>query len=213
MKNRGLLPVIKLIELRPLYLLSLTVISLVPFAINYLVAAFFADMTAAIGAGDLSVLLSMLVQTAVLLGATALIGSLAYYLFAYVGNRTTASLRTLTFAKIQRLPVSYLEEHHSGDLTSRVTNDLKTLETLYSLKLRAIFRSVLSGTAALAVMLIKSPQLAAFALSWGLLFTLTNSRFAKTVREISDQVQERLGKLTERLADLLAGAHTTTILA
>lgn len=41
MKNRGLLPVIKLIELRPLYLLSLTVISLVPFAINYLVAAFF----------------------------------------------------------------------------------------------------------------------------------------------------------------------------
>lgn len=45
MKNRGLLRVIKLIELRPLYLLSLTVISLVPFAINYLVAAFFADMT------------------------------------------------------------------------------------------------------------------------------------------------------------------------
>lgn len=211
MKNRGLLRVIKLIELRPLYLLSLTVISLVPFAINYLVAAFFADMTAAIGAGDLSVLLSMLVQTAVLLGATALIGSLAYYLFAYVVNRTTASLRTLTFAKIQRLPVSYLEEHHSGDLTSRVTNDLKTLETLYSLNLRSIFRSVLSGTAALAVMLIKSPQLAAFALSWGLLFTLTNSRFAKTVREISDQVQERLGKLTERLADLLAGAHTTRI--
>ncbi|HHT37636.1 MAG: ABC transporter ATP-binding protein [Candidatus Wallacebacter cryptica] len=211
MKKRTLMRIIKYIKLKPLYFISLTAVSLLSFAINYIVAAFFADMSAAMELGDLAVLLAKLTQTAWLLGGTALVGGISYYLLTYVVNRTSANFRTITFAKIQRLPASFLEENHSGDLTSRVTNDLKTLELVYSSNIQAICQSVLSGTAALAVMFIRSPELAAFTIGLGLIFTYLNARFAKLVRKLSNQVQERLGKLTERLSDLLAGMQTTRI--
>ena len=57
------------------------------------------------------------------------------------------------------------------------------------------------------VMLGQNTGLAVVTVAMGLVFTVVNSRFVKPVRQISDQVQNELGKLTTRLKDILAGVR------
>ncbi len=74
--------------------------------------------------------------------------------------QTTANFRRKVFAHIQRLPFDYTQEHHSGDLISRLTNDLKTMEGAYGETLRGLLGSLVGGVASLIIMLATNWQLA-----------------------------------------------------
>jgi len=211
MRKKPLLRVLSCIRFKPVFFISLVALGLLPFMLNYIFATFFVKMIAALETSNWSALRGDLVQAVIIWLGVSLSGGLAKFLFDYAVNHTTADFRSQVFAKIQRLPQSFLEERHSGDLISRVTNDLKALETVYKTNLRLIVRSILGGASALIVMLGQNTGLAVVTVSMGLVFTVVNSRFVKSVRQISDQVQNELGKLTTRLKDILAGVQVSRI--
>ena len=49
-----------------------------------------------------------------------------------VGQKVLASMRERIFERLQRLPLRYFDRHPVGDLMSRVTNDVDTLNQLLS---------------------------------------------------------------------------------
>jgi ATP-binding cassette, subfamily B, multidrug efflux pump len=102
----------------------------------------------------------------VLLGAMGLyIGSsvLAYiqaYLLAAVVQRTMQTFRADVEAKLNRLPLSYVDNQPRGDLLSRVTNDLDNVAQSMQQSLSQMLTAVLTLVGVLVMMLVISPLLA-----------------------------------------------------
>ncbi|MGE5559428.1 MAG: ABC transporter ATP-binding protein [Chloroflexota bacterium] len=119
--------------------------------------------------------------------------------------RATAGLREQVFAKLQRLPQSYHELHHTGDALSVMSNDLTALEDAYRQHFWNLVHSSFQGVAAAVAMLILDVRLALITMVSGLLLAAVNIAFAGPLRRASKAVQERLGDMSERVSDLLAG--------
>ena len=78
------------------------------------------DLMIGKGAVDIDGVVKILILTAVLVG----IGALTQWLMSAINNRITFNVardvRRDAFAKIERLPLSYLDSHPHGDILSRV---------------------------------------------------------------------------------------------
>lgn len=89
--------------------------------------------------------------------AVALIAAAAQQLLAVCNNKITfcvsRDLREKLFSKLQRLPLSYLDTHASGDLLSRMISDVDTFSDGMLMGLSQIFTGVITIIGTLAVML------------------------------------------------------------
>ena len=79
------------------------------------------------GSIDVAAVTRIVVGLAVIYGVGALLSYGQGYTMATVTQRFTQKLRTQISQKINRLPLSYFDQHNQGDTLSRVTNDLDTL--------------------------------------------------------------------------------------
>ena len=61
-----------------------------------------------------------------------------------VGQKVLASMRERIFERLQRLPLRYFDRHPVGDLMSRVTNDVDTLNQLLSQGITQLLGSLFS---------------------------------------------------------------------
>lgn len=109
------------------------------------------------------------------------------------------------FAHLERLPVRYFEQHHSGDIISRMTHDVTAMTDLYTHKLRRLLAPLLSAGGFAVAMLFLDWRLASVLILFNGVAAYINSRFAGPMRRVSDGIQQHLGLLTERLIDLLNG--------
>ena len=65
--------------------------------------------------------------------ASVVSGLLAYlqqYVIASVGEELTLSFRKDVSAKLNRLPLRYFDDHKTGDIMSRITNDLEKVSSV-----------------------------------------------------------------------------------
>lgn len=127
------------------------------------------------------------------------------YIFKSCVKRTMADIRLKVFRHIEELGVGYFEDVHSGDTISRMTNDVKIMEDVFSDDFYIIIHTVLSGLGSAAFMFVFDWRTALIMISLGLLSTFANSRFSKPIRAISDRIQENLALLAERLSDIING--------
>jgi ATP-binding cassette, subfamily B, bacterial len=117
----------------------------------------------------------------------------------------TANIRETIFKHLNRLPLGYHEAHHSGEALSILTNDLTAAERAYQDDLLMLAEATAQGLGAVIAMLLINWQLALLVLLSGVAPLIVNTLFAKPLRKIGEEVQERLGGISERMSDLLAG--------
>lgn len=95
-------------------------------------------------------------------------------LMVELSNRTIALIRKDLFAKVGRLPLQYFDTHSSGDLMSRLTNDIDNIGMTLSQGVAQLFGGVIMILGVLVAMLIESPLLTFFGLlTVPLMFLLT----------------------------------------
>jgi ATP-binding cassette subfamily B protein len=130
-------------------------------------------------------------------------------LFSFLWRSTTlramANLRQTIFGHLQRLPLGYHEQRHSGDLLSVMTNDATATEQAFQQDMLNLVNAGLQGISAAVYMLVLDWRLALVTISSGLVPLVVNTLFANPLRTAGEAVQGRLGTVSERLADLLAG--------
>ena len=130
-------------------------------------------------------------------------------LLALLWNSTTmravANLRQGIFAHLQRLPLGYHEQRHSGDLMAVLTGDVAATEQAFQQDMLNLFNASLQGISAAVYMLVLNWRLALVTIASGLLPLAVNALFAKPLRKAGQAVQSQQGQVSERLADLLAG--------
>ncbi len=106
-------------------------------------------------------------KVAKVLGITvivALIGGIAQWLMSVINNRITYNvirdMRNDAFAKIQRLPLSYLDKHPVGDTVSRIIADVEQFSDGMLMGFTQLFTGMLTIIATLVFMLVLNPIIA-----------------------------------------------------
>ena len=109
--------------------------------------------------GDFPGLLKMLV----VLGGMFALSSLCSFAYArimvHVAQRTVAAIRQDLFDHLQALPVQYYDQHQSGDLMSRFTNDIDTVSEMLNSSFASIISNVLTFVGTVVMMLVLNPWL------------------------------------------------------
>ncbi|MCL1849146.1 MAG: ABC transporter ATP-binding protein/permease [Clostridiales bacterium] len=122
-----------------------------------------------------------------------------------VSQRTTVHIRQDLFEKQVRLPIKYFDAHFSGDLMSRLTNDIDQIGMALSQNLLQFINGVISFVGILIAMLMLSPLLTLVSLVMipvMMLLTFTLSRFT---RKAYARQQRTLGELNGYVEETLSG--------
>lgn len=130
-------------------------------------------------------------------------------LFRYINNvvvrYTLYDIRLMVFAHVERLPISYYENNHSGDSISRLTNDVNVLWNAYAQHIGVVIFALMYGVGSMVSMVSMDWRLSILMIILGLISTYVNINFSIPLRKISDRVQKETSSLTQMLGDILAG--------
>ncbi len=142
------------------------------------------------------------------LGALVLlliIRSVALSLRIYAGNsiahNITATLRQRLFDHLQQLSYSFFDKSRVGDLMSRLTNDVVTLQNFITASLEELIVSPLMLVGALAILFVRSWQLGVFILVVSLIVAIGLRIVGARLRRINQRIQEFTGELTGVLSE------------
>ena len=150
-----------------------------------------------------------------LVAAAALFSSLMsyvqQYIIATVGEELTLSLRQDVSAKLNRLPLRYFDGHKTGDIMSRVTNDLEKVSSVMQVGLMQLLSAVFIIALAAAAMVMLSPRLFLVVLvSLALSMTATGYVSALAQRAYGGNMAA-MGALTGKVEELYAGNRVVKV--
>lgn len=126
-------------------------------------------------------------------------------LFWSAVNRVVADIKIKMMDHILNLPVAFFEKWHSGDVISRITNDINNLYGALGWILRDILFISFSGIGSAIVMVILDWRFSIILFVLGIVSAILNARFSVRIKGISDKLQVEMGKITEKVSDLFAG--------
>ena len=124
-----------------------------------------------------------------------------------VGQSILASLRERIFERLLRLPLGYFDRRPVGDLMSRVTNDVDTLNQLLSQGLTQLLGSLFSLIGIVVAMLLLDWRLALVCFTIIPAMLLTNVYFARRVRRAFRTTRETVGSVTAGLQEEIVGVR------
>lgn len=132
-------------------------------------------------------------------------GYLANYFMVFLRNGVVRDLRNAVYKKTVELPLSYFSEQKKGDIMSRVTNDVSTLQYSMLPVLELIAREPLTILFTVAMMMIISLKLTMFVFVFIPLSGMIISRIGKSLKRKSDRVQTEQGIILSILEETLTG--------
>lgn len=160
-----------------------------------------------LGAGQVN--LSGVLVFAVWIAVVAALSAIAQQFLATSNNKIayniSRDLRNAAFHKLQRLPLSYLDAHPSGDLVSRMIADVDTFSDGLLMGFTQLFTGVVLIVGTLTIMLIKNWMIALLVVVLTPLSMFVASFIArKTHHYFTEQVRVR-GQQTALINELIEG--------
>ena len=160
---------------------------------------------------DLAAVASVGILLAVIYGLSAIFGFIQHYIMASVTLKMSYRMRAELSEKINRVPQKYFNFHAQGDILSRITNDVSTLQQGLTNSLPTIISAATQFLGCLIMMFVTEWRLALAALGItlvGLLlvvFIMSRSQKYFTAR------QESLGKLNGYVEEMYSGHEVVRI--
>jgi ATP-binding cassette subfamily B protein len=127
------------------------------------------------------------------------------FLMIRVAQETSASIRSDLFSSLQKLPLRYFDTHSSGDLMSRLTNDVDNINLTLSQSVVQLFSGVVSVIGMLVAMLLLSPLLTLIGLLTTPLMFFTSKMLAVKSQKYFKEQQFELGRLNGYIEEMVSG--------
>jgi ABC-type multidrug transport system fused ATPase/permease subunit len=158
-----------------------------------------------IGEGDLSQLVPLICLLAAIYLLAELMNFGDQYTRHRVGERFLFDLRVRIYDHLQRLSLTFFERTSTGELMSRVSNDVNALEQFITHGVVLTGVDALRLVGAAVILMVLDWRLALVAL-WPIPFIAFGMRrFNRGVRPVYRLVRDRLGDINARLQDDLTG--------
>ena len=153
--------------------------------------------------------LLVVVPVAVIL-ITLLRGAATYgqaVLMAFVGQRVIADIQSRVFAHILRFDLAFFQDTASGQLVSRLTNDVNMMRNAVANALTGMVRDSLTLFFLIGVMFEKDWKLALIACVVFPIALYPIARIGRRMRKVSTSALTELGLFTARLNEAFQGAR------
>jgi ATP-binding cassette, subfamily B, bacterial MsbA len=123
----------------------------------------------------------------------AVVGAVQGYLITAIGERISFDLRTMLFRHLQRLPLSFYDSRRTGELMSRVTNDVTLLQTSLTGNILPIASQIVILIGSIAIVFAINWRITLVALVVAPVAALSSSLLGRRIRRTTHGVQRGLG--------------------
>lgn len=114
-------------------------------------------------------------------------------------------LRNALQNKIRKLPVRYFDNHHFGDVLSRITNDVDAISNALQQSFTQIVSGVLTVTLALSMMYLINPKIALIGTMIIPLSLLVTKLVVGKSQKLFKNQQDALGELNSTVTEMYTG--------
>ena len=160
---------------------------------------------------DLAAVARVGVLLAVIYGLSALFGFIQHYIMASVTLKMSYRMRAELSEKINRVPQKYFNFHAQGDILSRITNDVSTLQQGLTNSLPTIISAATQFLGCLIMMFVTEWRLALAALGITLVGLLLVVLIMSRSQKYFTARQESLGKLNGYVEEMYSGHEVVRI--
>ena len=136
---------------------------------------------------------------------TSLIRFAGRYIMTIIAQKTVAKIRKDAFDKLQQLPVSYYDKNQSGDIVSRITNDVDLISNVLAQFVLEVITSAITLVGSLIMMFIVNWALAAVVLVFVPIMIIFTAKISKITRKGFTNQQKYLGNLNGIVEESVSG--------
>lgn len=138
---------------------------------------------------------------------TGLFDFLRSYLMAVFGHRTVDILRRDLYQHLQKLSISFFEHQRTGDLMSRLVQDVQTIGNLATADLGEIIADFCIFLVIILYILITDWELALLLLTiWPIVIFVTQY-FSKSIRKIHGEIQASAAAINNHIQDTISNIN------
>jgi ATP-binding cassette subfamily B multidrug efflux pump len=127
----------------------------------------------------------------------ALMSGLQFYLMTWAGQKILYRLRTQVFAHLHKLSLSFYSENEAGNVMSRITNDMETIQ-------QAINFALVSVTSGLLLLVWVGYNMLAKSLAYGLISMLVTPLMVIATSWVSSRARKAYRKTRSAIGDVNA---------
>ncbi len=148
-------------------------------------------------------------KTAILLGSLYIISALLSYIetiiMTIISNNFSKKLRTNISKKINTLPLKYFDSHETGDVLSRVTNDVDTINQNMNNSLSTLVTSITLFIGSIIMMFITNWTMALTAILSSIIGFIFMGIILKNSQKYFIKRQTELGDLNGYIEEIYSG--------
>jgi len=152
-----------------------------------------------------------LTRVMLLLGAayavTWALNVLEFRLMVRVAQRVLLSMRTEIFRQIQRLSLSFYDQHEAGDLMSRLTNDTQVINDVFGPGVTRLLRMGLGMTGIVVSMVALNWRLALASFALLPVVVAVTVAFSRRARAAYRRTRQTVGAVSAELQENIAGVR------
>ena len=160
---------------------------------------------------DLAAIAKVGITLIVIYGLSALFTFVQHYIMATVTLKMSYRMRGELSQKINRVPQKYFNTHSQGDVLSRITNDVSTLQQGLTNALPTIISSATQFVGCLVMMFVTEWRLALISLGITLIGLFAVVMIMSRSQKYFTAHQENLGKLNGYVEEMYSGHEVVRI--
>lgn len=141
----------------------------------------------------------------IIFGLQSVIYFFRTYLLSFLGERVMTDMRIHLFDHLQSLSLSFYNAHRTGELVSRLTNDVSTVRVLVTTDITTALSQSITFVGALAIILYTNWRLTLFMFALIPIVLVAAIWFGRKLRPISTAVQDQLASTTTVMEEVLGG--------
>ncbi len=130
------------------------------------------------------------------------------YYVTYIGEDIVRQIRNNLLNHILNFDIDFFKRTHSGELVSRIINDINRIQNAISHELASFIRDILMAFALLGVVIYQNPKLAFFAIVILPLVVYPIKIIAKKLKKLSHSAQEKTADLNTQLNEIFNNIET-----
>jgi len=162
----------------------------------------------ALASGDAQLLQNTLLLLGLSFTIFAIAGALRYWTFSYAGEKLVNSLRSKMYQHVMSMDIAFFDSHSSGDLLSRLSNDIQGLQNTLSQDLALLLRYFTTGLGGLILLFYTSSSLTILLLLLIPPTAWASGKAGNVIRRYSAQTQDAVAMANAYAQESFSGIRT-----
>ncbi len=126
-------------------------------------------------------------------------------------KRMTVKLKVMVFEKAMKFPYSYYEEHHSGEIMSKMIYDSDKVSNIFSARLRRVLAPIISVVVFAVAMILINPIMTLVLIVFNVVLLLINTLISNPVKKVGKKLSLKNTEMTMAISNIISGAGVTKI--